>query len=163
MVVPFQILVVVGVAHAIVNVIGESLSGTGRIGFRARINVVWMAGMIGALVALVQVAGIRGAALAHLLLYLPVALAYGFWGMRLLGAKPRQLMGAVRSVAGVIGVQTAVTVTAVALLLETSVPGAVRSGLAATLGVAAGVAAVVAGAAGRALADARSFLGRGRA
>jgi O-antigen/teichoic acid export membrane protein len=91
MVAPFQILVVVGVAHAILNVIGESLSGTGNIGFRARVNVVWMLGMIGALIVLVQADGIRGAALAHLVLYLPVAAAYGVWGMRRLGADPRQL------------------------------------------------------------------------
>jgi hypothetical protein len=68
-----QILLVVGVAHALVNIICESLSGTKNIDFRARVNVVWMIGMIGALIVLVQPEGINCAALAHLLLYVPVA------------------------------------------------------------------------------------------
>jgi O-antigen/teichoic acid export membrane protein len=162
MVAPLQILVAVGIAHAIVNVIGESLSGTGRIGFRARLNVVWMAGMIGALVILVPIAGIRGAALAHLILYLPIALAYGYWGMRLLGAEPRQLLRALRPVSRAIALQAVVTVAAIAMLVGTPLPGSVRGALAAGLGVAAGVAAMAVRGGGRALADARTFLGLGR-
>jgi O-antigen/teichoic acid export membrane protein len=162
MVAPFQILVAVGVAHAIVNVIGESLSGTGRIGFRARLNVVWMAGMIGALVILVQVAGIRGAALAHLFLYLPIALAYGYWGMRLLGAEPRQLLRALRPVSGLIALQAVVTVAAIAMLVGTPLPGSVRGALAAGLGIAAAAAAIAVRGGGGALADARTFLGLSR-
>jgi O-antigen/teichoic acid export membrane protein len=162
MVAPFQILIVVGIAHAIVNVIGESLSGTGRIGFRARLNVVWMAGMIGALVILVPVAGIRGAAAAHLLLYLPVALAYGVWGMRLLGVEPRRLLGALRPVTGLIALQAVVTIAVIAMLLGTPLPEAARGALAAALGVAAGVAAIAVRGGGGALADARTFVGAGR-
>jgi O-antigen/teichoic acid export membrane protein len=162
MVAPFQILVAVGIAHAIVNVIGESLSGTGRIGFRAKLNVVWMAGMIAALVVLVKLAGIRGAALAHLFLYLPIALAYGYWGMRLLGAKPRQLLAALRPISGLIALQGVVTVGAVAMLLRTSLPGSVSGALAVALGLAAGVAAMAVRGGGGALADARTFLGARR-
>jgi len=157
MVVPFQILLAVGVAHAVVNVIGESLSGTGHIDFRAWINVVWMLAMIGALVVLVQADGIRGAALAHLILYVPVALAYGFWGMRLLGAKAGQLGGALGAVGGMIALQAVVTIAVVASLMETSVPEAVRVALAAGAGLAAGVCLVVARG-GAALMDARSFV-----
>ena len=102
MVLPFQILIVVGVAHAIVNVVGESLSGTGNIGLRARVNLVWMVGMIVALIALVEMYGMPGAALRAPLLYVPVAVAYGVWGMRLAEgrAAPAAARGAGRHRAG---------------------------------------------------------------
>lgn len=141
---PFQILIVVGVAHAVVNVIGESLSGTGNIGFRARVNIVWMIGMIGALVLLVRADGIRGAAIAHLVLYLPVALAYGYVGMRLLGAEPRRLAMAVRAVAGPFAVQALVTAGLGFFLIGTGVPTAARVGLAASFGLVAGGAYMLA-------------------
>ena len=76
MVAPFQILLVVGVGQAMVGMIGESLSGTGNIGWRARVNAVWAAGMVGALILLVSEDGIRGAAWAHAALFVPLALAY---------------------------------------------------------------------------------------
>lgn len=40
MVVPFQVLVVVGLGHALLKVIGEFLAGSGIVGLRARVNVV---------------------------------------------------------------------------------------------------------------------------
>jgi O-antigen/teichoic acid export membrane protein len=145
---PLRILVVVGVAHAIVNVIGESLSGTGHIGFRARVNIVWMVGMVGALVVLVQADGIRGAALAHLALYVPVTIAYATTGMRLLGSEPRGLGTALRGVGLVVGLQTAVTFAGIALLLQLGVPELAGGLAAAALGLAA--AAVVFAVRGRA-------------
>jgi O-antigen/teichoic acid export membrane protein len=158
---PFQILIVVGVAHAVVNVIGESLSGTGNIGFRARVNVVWMIGMIGALIVLVRADGIRGAGIAHLILYLPVVLAYGYLGMRLLGAEPRRLAMAVRAVVGPFAVQALVTAGLGALLIGTGVPAAARVGLAASFGLATGAAYMLAKE--RAiLRHARAFLAAGR-
>ena len=51
MVVPFQLLLLAGVGQALVSVIGESLSGTGNVWFRARVNLVWATGMVGATVA----------------------------------------------------------------------------------------------------------------
>jgi O-antigen/teichoic acid export membrane protein len=137
MVDPLRILLVVGVAHAVVNVIGESLSGTGNIGFRARVNVAWMAAMLVALVILVRADGIRGAALAHLLLYVPVAAIYCFTGLRLLGAEPRRLARALRGVAGLVGLQAAVTFTAWPVLLDAGVPRAVAGILAVGLGLSA--------------------------
>ena len=137
MVTPLRILLVVGIAHAIVNVIGESLSGTGNIGFRARVNLVWMAGMLVALVVLVQADGIRGAALAHLLLYAPVAIVYGFVGLRLIGAEPRRLARALRGVGALAGVQAAVTFGVLAVLLDAGVPRAIGGALAIGLGLAA--------------------------
>jgi PST family polysaccharide transporter len=137
MVDPLRILLVVGVAHAVVNVIGESLSGTGNIGFRARVNLVWMVGMLGALVVLVQAAGIRGAAVSHLLLYIPVAAVYAFTGMRLLGAEPSRLARGLVGIGGAVVLQAAVTFVTVTVLSDAGLPRVASVGLAAALGLAA--------------------------
>jgi O-antigen/teichoic acid export membrane protein len=161
MVGPFQVLIVVGAAHAIVNVIGESLSGTGHIGFRAWVNIAWMVAMIAALIALVRAYGIMGAALAHLLLYAPVAVAYGIWGMRLLGAPPRRLGLALRSLSVVIILQAALTAAVVVALRDSGMPTALSGAAAAGVGLVAGMAYLLAR--GRAaLYDARALLGAGR-
>jgi O-antigen/teichoic acid export membrane protein len=110
MVAPFQILLVVGVGHALVVMIGESLSGTGHIGWRARVNVVWAAGMVAALVVLVSLDGIRGAAWAHALLFVPFAAVYATAGARLLGASGRAVAAALAPVAWPVAVQALVTV-----------------------------------------------------
>jgi O-antigen/teichoic acid export membrane protein len=144
MVPPFQILIIVGIAHAVVNVIGESLSGSGKIGFRARINGFWMVGMILALILLVQADGIRGAALAHLLMYVPVALAYGVWGMRLLGSGPTRLLASLRDVAIPFAAQAVVTAATAAVLSGAGIGGVARVAAAACLGLLAGAAALVA-------------------
>jgi hypothetical protein len=89
MVVPFQVLFFVGVGHALLNVIGEFLAaGSDSVVFRARVSVVWALGMVGALVVLVSVLGIRVAAVAHALLFVPLAAAYVFRGSRHLGVVP---------------------------------------------------------------------------
>jgi O-antigen/teichoic acid export membrane protein len=154
---PLQILLVVGVAHAIVNVIGESLSGTGNIDFRARVNVVWMVGMFVALILLVRADGINGAALAHLLLYVPVAVAYCVWGLRRLGARPRELGRALLSVSGPVGLQAVVTLGLFAILHGTSLPAGVRASISVIAGVAAFGCLIAVNKEG-ALADARSLL-----
>jgi O-antigen/teichoic acid export membrane protein len=136
MVVPFQILLVVGVAHALVNVIGDGLSGAGRIDFRARVNVVWMVGMIGALMVLVRAEGIDGAAVAHLALYAPVALVYGWVGMRLLGTTGRRLILTLRPVLALTLVQVAVTATLVVGLEHVGVSPTLSRTVASAAGVA---------------------------
>jgi O-antigen/teichoic acid export membrane protein len=161
MVAPFQILIVVGVAHAVVNIIGESLAGTGQIGFRARVNLVWMIAMIGALVLFVSADGIRGAALAHLLVYVPVALVYGVWGMHLLGSSARSLGTALRAVLTSVVIQAAVTASLVVALSSAGLPEAVRAAAAGCLGLAAG-GAYLATAGREALYEARAFIMAGR-
>ena len=136
MVAPFQILIVVGVAHAVVNVIGDALSGAGHIGFRARVNIVWMAGMIAALMALVRVAGIEGAAVAHLVVYAPVALVYGYVGMRLLGSTPRRLLLRLRPLAVLTLVQTSATVALIIVLDATGSSSSVSRAVGSAVGVA---------------------------
>jgi O-antigen/teichoic acid export membrane protein len=139
MVVPFQVLLVAGAGHALVSVIGESLSGTGNIRFRAHVNVVWAVAMVGALIALVSAAGIRGAALAHLLLYVPFAGVYAVWGGRRLGLSVRAVGGALRSVAVPLAVQGAAT-AAVVLALRAAGWDPAPAGLA---GAAVGAAVVL--------------------
>jgi len=119
MVAPFQILLVVGVGHALVGMIGESLSGTGHIGWRARANLVWAVGMVGALVLLVSEDGIRGAAWAHGLLFVPFAVAYATLGARRLGISAARIAAAVAPVLGPVAVQALLTF-GVALGLETA-------------------------------------------
>jgi O-antigen/teichoic acid export membrane protein len=159
MVPPFQILIVVGVAHAIVNIIGDALSGSGHIAFRARLNVVWMFAMLAALVVLVRADGIRGASLAHLIVYGPVAVVYGVHGMRLLGSGPGRLARALRPVAACIAAQALVTEALLRLLPTAGASPAAAAVGASAVGLAAGLACLVS-ISGGALGDMRALLGR---
>jgi O-antigen/teichoic acid export membrane protein len=138
MVAPFQILLVVGVGQAMVGMIGESLSGTGNIGWRARVNAVWAAGMVGALVWLVSEDGIRGAAWAHALLFVPFAFAYTVFGARKIGLDGRRVAGAVAPLVAPVVVQCAVTF-GVAAALRTA---GIEDGWAALAGAVVGVVAL---------------------
>jgi O-antigen/teichoic acid export membrane protein len=109
MVAPFQILLIVGVGHALVGMIGESLSGTGNIGLRARINIVWAAAMVALLIPMVSADGIRGAALTHLILFVPFAAAYATIGVRRLHLDTARVGAALGPVIGPVAVQAAVT------------------------------------------------------
>ena len=140
MVAPFQILLAVGVGHAMVGMIGESLSGTGSIGWRARVNAVWAVGMVGALVALVSADGIRGAAWAHAALFVPFALAYATFGARRVGLDGRRVAGALAPLVAPVVAQVAVTFGA-AWGLETA---GIEEGWAAVLGAVAGVLVIAA-------------------
>jgi len=135
---PFQILVLAGVGQALVGVIGESLSGTGNVGFRARVNLLWAVGMVGALIALVSADGLRGAALAHAALLIPFAAAYAVAGTRRIGTSAGRLGGALRGLAVPIAVQAGVTASAVAALRAAGASDAAAG----AGGAAAGVAAV---------------------
>ena len=117
MVTPFQLLLVVGIGQAVVNCVGETLSGAGQIAFRAKINVVWCAATVAAVLVLVTLDGIRGAALAHLIVFVPYAAVYATAGARRAGTTPSQLWLAVRPVVKAVGCQAAVT-AAVALALR---------------------------------------------
>jgi O-antigen/teichoic acid export membrane protein len=116
MVVPFEILVMVGIGHAILVALGDSLSGVGAIAWRARLHLGWSCGMTIALVVLVRLDGIVGAALAHLLLFVPFAIAYVVWGTRFLHTNGLALLRTLRDVAVPVGFQLALTVTALVSL-----------------------------------------------
>jgi len=138
MVAPFQILVVVGIGHALVGMIGESLSGTGQIGWRARVNAVWALAMVPALIVLVSEDGIRGAAWAHAALFVPFAVVYVVFGAARLGLTPGRLAAAVGPVVVPVALQVAVTF-GLAAVLEAA---GIEEAWAALGGAAAGVAAV---------------------
>jgi hypothetical protein len=89
MVVPLQVLVVVGVGHALLNVIG----GVPRRERQRRLSHPRQRrlgrGMVTALVLLVGGVGVRGAAAAaHALLFVPLMVAYVVRGTRRLGLDP---------------------------------------------------------------------------
>nr|MDQ4041486.1 oligosaccharide flippase family protein [Actinomycetota bacterium] len=143
MVAPFQILVVVGIGHALVGMIGESLSGTGQIGWRARVNAVWAAAMVPALIVLVSVDGIRGAAWAHALLFVPFGAAYVVFGAARLGLRPGAVLSAVVPVLVPVALQVVVTFGVVWASETAGIQGAWASVLGAVVGGAVVAAALV--------------------
>lgn len=159
MVVPFQILVVVGVGYGVLNILGEALAGAGvrSVRVRARIDVTWAVATIGAIVIGVNLDGIRGAALAHIVTFCGLAIAYGWRGGRGIGLSLRAVLGAVRGVALCAALQAAVT-AAVTLGLERAGSGLLAGGL---LGAAAGLlvlAVALRACAGELLAEGRTVL-----
>ncbi len=80
MVVPCQILLVAGIAHAVLAIIREFMLGSGSVRFCVRVDAVWLLGMTVGLYCGVRLAGIEGAAIAHVVLVLPLAAAYGISG-----------------------------------------------------------------------------------
>jgi O-antigen/teichoic acid export membrane protein len=117
MVAPLQVLLIVGMGQAIANCVGETLSGVGQIAFRAKVNAVWCVATVVALVVLVNIDGIRGAALAHLVVFVPYAAVYATAGARRAGTSPRELWGALRPTVIAVGWQSVATVV-VAVGLE---------------------------------------------
>jgi O-antigen/teichoic acid export membrane protein len=154
---PFQLLVIAGVGHGVIGVIGESLSGTGRIGFRARVNVVWTTVLVAALLLVVPAIGITGAALAHLLLFLPLAAAYCWPGARLVGTGPRAVCSALAGILAATVGQGATTAGAYALLTGAGATKVVAAIVATAVGLAV-AAALLARLAGAPVRDARSVI-----
>ncbi len=142
MVAPFQILLTVGAGHAVTNVIGESLSGTGNIRFRAAIDAVWAVATLVAVFGLVHLDGIRGAALAHLALFLPLAFAYGTVGMRRIGGDSERLWFALRGVLVPVAVQALVTLGTFAVLMNAGVARGGAAPVAAVVGLLFVLAAI---------------------
>jgi O-antigen/teichoic acid export membrane protein len=136
MVSAFQILLVVGIGQAIVNCVGETLSGVGQIAFRAKVNIVWCAATLVALVVLVQLDGIRGAALAHLAVFVPYVAVYATVGARRAGTSAGELWAGIRRPLAVVACQSIAT-AAIALGL-----GGADDGVAACAGALAGLLVV---------------------
>jgi O-antigen/teichoic acid export membrane protein len=138
MVAPFQVLLIVGIGQAIVNFIGEALSGLGEIAFRAKINVAWCVATFAALLVLVPADGIRGAAFAHLAVFVPYAAVYATVGARRAGTSARELWDAIRPIVLAVGWQSAAT-AAVAIGLSGA---GTAKGLAACAGVLVGLSVI---------------------
>ena len=131
MVVVFQILLVAGVWHAILNCIGESLSGAGAIGFRARVHAAWAPATVAAVIVLTAVDGIRGAAIAHVAALVPLSVVYATRGLRRLSLRIGDVGDCLRGVAGAVAVQALVTAGAFATLR--GVAGDSEAGIAAAV------------------------------
>jgi O-antigen/teichoic acid export membrane protein len=135
MVVPFQILIVVGVAQAIANCVGEALSGVGQIAFRTKVNLAWCGALLFTLLIFVTLDGARGAALAHLVVFVPYAFVYATIGARRVGTSGSELWQAMRRAVVAVGLQAAATA---ALTLGLRASG-VSYGIAATVGALGGI------------------------
>lgn len=112
MVVPFQVLLVVGIGDAIVNCIGETLSGNGHIAFRTKVMAARCAATLLALVILVSLDGIRGAAVAQLVVFVPYSVLYFTAGARRADSSAGALLRRLRPVAVLLALQLAVTAAA---------------------------------------------------
>jgi O-antigen/teichoic acid export membrane protein len=115
-VVPFQILVVVGVGQGIANVLGEVFSGVGgeTLNRRARIDLMWGAGTLAAIAAGVRLAGIQGAAMAYVFTFCGLAAAYVWCGSRALQMPYTRIIGDLSGVGVAVIVQAVVTLAATA-------------------------------------------------
>lgn len=108
MVVPFQILLVVGVGQGLINILGETLAAT-RVAVRGRMELVWAVFVLGGIAVGTELAGIRGAALAHLVAFSGLAGAYLWFGTRAIELSPGPVLHAIRGVVGCVVVQAIVT------------------------------------------------------
>jgi O-antigen/teichoic acid export membrane protein len=142
LVAPFQILVIAGVGHAVLNCIGESLSGAGAIGFRARVHAVWAPATVAAVAVLTAVDGIRGAAIAHLALFLVLAAAYLTRGVRLLELRGADIWDCLHGIGTAVAAQAVATAVTFAALRWSGLDG--EAGIVAAV-AGAGVCAILLG------------------
>lgn len=113
MVGPLRILLAVGAAHAITNVIGESLSGTGNIGRRAWWDTAWAGLTLAGVGVLAHYKGLDGAAAAHVIGLIPLVFGYVVIGSRLIGTTAHKMWLAVRDVLVAVTLQVVVTTAVV--------------------------------------------------
>lgn len=135
MVAPFQLLLLVGSGHAFVNIMGEFLGGTGHVAFRARVSACWAAATVLVMWLLVQALGIVGAALTHVLLFVPLAAVYAVAGARRMGVPRSSLAGALRPVVVAVTLEALCTAGVWAGLGLVPVPEALRAVAAAAAGM----------------------------
>ncbi len=137
MVIAFQLLLIVGVVDAIVNCIGEPLSGTGYMPFRAKVVVVRCVATLLALLILVPIGGIRGAALAQLLVFAPYAAVYFTAGARRAGTSPAALWHRLAPIAAALSVQLVASSAVLIGLTASGVANSVSACAAAVVGLTA--------------------------
>jgi O-antigen/teichoic acid export membrane protein len=105
MVLPFQLLVVAGAAHAVLTVVREFLLAAGNVRACLATDLTWLAGTVLALVVLVPAFGIAGAAVAHVVMAVPLACAYVALAARRLELAPAALWRAMRLIVVSVAVQ----------------------------------------------------------
>jgi O-antigen/teichoic acid export membrane protein len=153
---PLQILLAVGIIHAVFAIIREFLFGTGHVRLCARIDAGWLLGTAAAMFALVPLDGIEGAAIAHLLMLFPLAAAYTFVGLPRLGLNSRRLARALAGVVGAVAVETAVIALGAAAVSPLQLPSVVVAVVVPAIGILAALVILWRGGSA-ALADARSM------
>lgn len=121
MVLPLQLLIGVGVAHAIANVVGEQLAAGGHIEIRSKLTAGWALVLGVVLAVLVHRFGIDGAALGHVVTTAPFVVLYVVGGCRLLGLDHEAFGALWRGIGWPLAAQ-AVATTGVAVLADTASP-----------------------------------------
>ncbi|HSL75089.1 MAG TPA: oligosaccharide flippase family protein [Ilumatobacteraceae bacterium] len=135
MVPAFQILVVAGVFHAVLNIGAEFLSGTGNIDVRGKLALAWAVGMVGLLLVVVPRHGLVGAAWVHLALFVPLAVVTAVLGARRLSATMRELLMPMATVVGAVSLQVVFTVACIVVLEGLDVSDAVVAVVSASAGL----------------------------
>jgi O-antigen/teichoic acid export membrane protein len=143
MVAAFQILLVAGIGQTVIDGIAEPITGTGHMSFRAKAMVAQCAASIVALLILVPIAGIRGAALVQLLMFIPLAVLLFTAGARRAGTSPRALWGRLRPVAAALSLQLVVTFGVLVGLIAFGATDSVSACVAAVIGLTASVPLLV--------------------
>jgi O-antigen/teichoic acid export membrane protein len=123
MVTTFQVLIGTGIAHAVLNIGAEFLSGSGHIDLRARLSVVWATAMVVSLLVVVPRHGILGAACVHATLFIPFAVATSVLGARRLGIR---LVGVIGSLWP--GISAAIAQVGIAVAVSLALQPAHASG-----------------------------------
>ncbi len=160
-VVVFQILFPVGVAHAVLNSVGESLGGSGNVKLHAQMLALWTVVILPALLVLVEVDGIRGAAMAHVLVLFPVAAGYLLLGARRLGLPTLKLVRGLAAVGPPFLAQLAVTLAGLGLLAGAGAPDALARVAGVAVGLGAGIGTLFLLPSGP-LLEARTFMATAR-
>jgi PST family polysaccharide transporter len=137
---PFQVFVVLGVGHAVGNTIGEALAGTGHMRRRAPVECLWAVTTLAAILVFVHLDGIRGAAFARVLVFVPLMWWYVVRGMALLESNSREVWLALRVVLVPVAAEAVVIIIVSLGLTSTGIGAALTAVLSATAGLAVVVA-----------------------
>ena len=131
----FQVLVVAGVLHGVLNIGAEFLSGTGNVDLRGRLALTWAAGMVVLLLVVVPRHGLIGAAWVHLALFVPLAAATAVFGAKRLSSTMRELLMPMAPVVGAVAAQVVVTAVCGVALGRLEVPAAAAATASTTAGL----------------------------
>ena len=157
MVVPLQILLPVGTCWAVIAIAAEALAGSGSVDLHARLLIGWTTVLVPSLVLLVNLDGIRGAAIAHLVVLIPAGGGYLLLGARRLGLGRAGLLRPLVDFVGPVLAQVAAALAVTGLLTVVGAPaGPTR--IAAALAAGAAAAAVLLLRGGGPLPDARALV-----
>lgn len=137
MVAAFQVLLVIGICQTVVDCIAEPISGTGHMSLRAKAMVAQCAVSVAALLIVVPMTGIRGAALVQLVMFVPFAVLLFTAGARRAGTTPRALCARLRPAAAAVSLQLVVTSGLIVALIASGATNSVATCVAAVVGLLA--------------------------